>query len=77
MSGSSRPLSRVTPWKHAPARRIGEDDALTMVEQQDGHRRALQQRVEQQFALDQLGALLAQHGAHAVEDRDEIADLVR
>ena len=60
----------------ASACRIGEHDTLTMVEQQDGHRRALQQRIEEQFALDQLGALLAQHRAHAVEDVDQIADFV-
>ena len=62
--------------EHAAARGVGKDDALALVEQQDRHRRALQQRVEQQLPLDQFGAFLAQDRAHAVEDGDQVADLV-
>ena len=62
--------------KHASACGVGKDDALALVEQEDRHRRPLEQGVEQELALDQFGALLAQDRTHPVEDGHQVADLV-
>jgi hypothetical protein len=58
-----------------PCGEVGVDDAVVRVDQQHRHRRVLDHGVEQQFALHQRQALLAQRIAETVVRGDQFREL--
>ena len=55
---------------------VAVDDRAARLDQQHRDRRVLHHRVEQQLALDQRLALLAQHVAELVVRVDQVVELV-
>ncbi len=55
---------------------VGVGDALLGIDQHQRHRRILHDRIEQQFALHQMRALLAQGSGQLVVRRHQLAELI-
>ena len=74
--GESEADEAAAPREHPPRGPVRVDDAILPVQEEDRHRRALEDGIEEELALEGLAALGAQDVAHPVEKRRELPDLV-
>jgi hypothetical protein len=71
------PASKAGPaHEETPGLLVRIEDPVQRVGQDDGHRRLVQRRLEEQFALPQLAALLLEDLSHPVVEPDKISQLV-
>src|SRR4029079_16915406 len=74
--GDLVPLEAAAMAEEVARRAVGEQDAVGGADEERGDRHAVEERVEEQLALEDVAALVAQGLGDLVVDRDQLTYLV-